>query len=105
MALWVELHLRFEDAFHAGNVRTLVRRLYYDLIGLPPAPAEMEAAVGSLDPWSDGAWALLIDSLLGSPRYGECWGRHWLDVARYADTAGDNADYPVPPRRGFTATT
>lgn len=63
--------------------RTLIRRAYYDLIGLPPAPAEVEAF--ERDPAPD-AFARVVDRLLASPQYGERWGRHWLDVARYADT-------------------
>jgi hypothetical protein len=63
--------------------RTLIRRAYYDLIGLPPTADEVEAFVG--DP-SGVAYEKLIDQLLASPHYGERWGRHWLDVARYADT-------------------
>lgn len=82
-----------------ADARTLVRRLYFDLVGLPPTPTQMENAVDALTPWDDRAWASLIDQLLASPRYGERWGRHWLDVARYADTAGDNADYPIPEAR------
>ena len=73
--------------------RTLVRRVTFDLIGLPPTPEEVEAFVG--DTRSD-AYERLVDRLLASPAYGERWGRHWLDVVRYADTAGDNSDYPVP---------
>jgi hypothetical protein len=65
--------------------RTLIRRATLDLTGLPPAPKEVEAFVN--DP-SPGAWEKVIDRLLASPRYGERWGRHWLDVARYADTKG-----------------
>ena len=82
-----------------ADARTLVRRLYFDLIGLPPTPEQMAEAVATLTPWSDAAWSALIDALLASPHYGERWGRHWLDVARYADTAGDNADYPIPEAR------
>ena len=95
-AMWNSRGLR---PVAAADPRTLVRRLYFDLTGLPPAPAEMKSAVAALTPWSDAAWAALIDQLLASPRYGERWGRHWLDVARYADTAGDNADYPIPEAR------
>lgn len=62
--------------------RTLIRRAYYDLIGLPPRPEEVEAFVD--DPSPD-AFARVIDRLLASPHYGERWGRHWLDVVRYAD--------------------
>jgi mono/diheme cytochrome c family protein len=65
--------------------RTLIRRATLDLTGLPPAPEEVEAFVN--DP-SPGAWEKVIDRLLASPRYGERWGRHWLDVARYSDTKG-----------------
>jgi hypothetical protein len=63
--------------------RTLIRRLYVDLLGLPPAPEEVEAFVH--DSGVD-AYERLVDHLLASPAYGERWGRHWLDVARYADT-------------------
>ncbi len=73
--------------------RTLIRRATYDLTGLPPTPEESDAFVADQAP---DAYARLVDRLLASPRYGEQWGRHWLDVARYADTAGDSADYPVP---------
>lgn len=72
--------------------RTLIRRATFDLTGLPPTAAEIQAFV---DDKSDKAFERLIDHLLESPAYGERWGRHWLDVARYADTAGDGADYPV----------
>ena len=65
--------------------RTLIRRAYFDLIGLPPTPTEVEAFEKSADPL---AWEKLIDQLLASPRYGERWARHWLDLARYADTKG-----------------
>jgi hypothetical protein len=63
--------------------RALIRRAYYDLIGLPPTWDEVQAFVA--DPAPD-AWQRVIDRLLDSPRYGERWGRHWMDVARYADT-------------------
>jgi hypothetical protein len=62
--------------------RTLVRRVYFDLIGLPPEPKEVEAFVRDESP---DAYAKLIDRLLASPHYGERWARHWLDVARYAE--------------------
>ncbi|MFB0985707.1 MAG: DUF1553 domain-containing protein [Phycisphaerales bacterium] len=65
--------------------RTLARRAYFDLIGLPPSPEEMNAFLADQQP---GAWERLIDGLLESPHYGERWGRHWLDVARYADSNG-----------------
>src|SRR5262249_15006946 len=72
---------------------TLLRRATYDLTGLPPTPEEIDAFVQDRSP---GAFARVVERLLASPHYGERWGRHWLDVVRYADTAGDNSDYPVP---------
>ena len=72
---------------------TLARRVYFDLIGLPPTPEELN---GFLNDKSPRAWSNLVERLLASPQYGERWGRHWMDVVRYADTAGDNADFPIP---------
>ena len=69
---------------------TLLRRASYGLTGLPPTP---EQARGFLADTSPGAWDRLVDRLLASPAYGEQWGRHWLDVVRYADTAGNSNDY------------
>ena len=63
--------------------RTLLRRVYFDLIGLPPTAEEVEAFESDRSP---DAFARVVDRLLASPHYGERWGRHWLDVARYADT-------------------
>jgi len=65
--------------------RSLIRRAYYDLIGLPPSPAEVNAFVQDPDPQ---AWEKLIDGLLASPHYGERWGRHWLDVVRFGESRG-----------------
>ncbi|MFO1512286.1 MAG: PSD1 and planctomycete cytochrome C domain-containing protein [Verrucomicrobiota bacterium] len=65
--------------------RTLIRRLNYDLLGLPPTPEEVVAFEKDKSP---DAYAKVVDRLLASPHYGERWGRHWLDVARYADTKG-----------------
>jgi cytochrome c553 len=72
-----------------ADARTLVRRAYFDLIGLPPTPEQVAAF--EREPTQD-AWARLIDQLLASPQYGERWGRHWLDVARYADSGGFETD-------------
>tara|TARA_B100001123_G_scaffold163094_1_gene187956 strand:+ start:901 stop:3405 length:2505 start_codon:yes stop_codon:yes gene_type:complete len=72
---------------------TLLRRLYIDLIGLPPTFDEIEEFRSDA---SSKAYELIVEKLLNSPRHGERWGRHWMDVVRYADTAGDNADYPIP---------
>lgn len=71
----------------------LLRRATFDLLGLPPTPAEIDAFVADTSP---GAFATVVDRLLDSPQYGERWGRHWLDVVRYSDTAGDNSDFPIP---------
>jgi hypothetical protein len=68
---------------------TLVRRLYLDLIGLPPTPAEVDAFVADSSP---KAYENLMEKLLASPHYGERWGRHWLDAARYADSDGYEKD-------------
>lgn len=68
-----------------ADKRTLIRRAYFDLIGLPPTPAQVDAFLADSSP---DAWAQVIDQLLASPHYGERWGRYWLDVARYADTKG-----------------
>jgi Protein of unknown function (DUF1549)/Protein of unknown function (DUF1553)/Planctomycete cytochrome C len=68
---------------------TLIRRASYDLLGLPPNKEQVDAFVSDKSP---DAWEHLIDKLLASPRYGEKWGRHWLDLARYGDTAGFEQD-------------
>lgn len=73
--------------------RTLIRRLYFDLHGLPPSPEEIAAFVADSDPQ---AYEKLVDRLLASPRYGERWARHWLDVAHYGDTHGYDKDQPRP---------
>jgi hypothetical protein len=68
-----------------ADKRTLIRRATFDLTGLPPTPEEVEAF---LDDEAAGAFGRVVDRLLASPRYGERWGRHWLDLARYADSNG-----------------
>jgi hypothetical protein len=73
--------------------RTLGRRLYFDLIGLPPTPEEIDSFVA--DTRAD-AYAQLVDKLLDSPHYGERWARHWLDVVHYGDTHGYDKDKPRP---------
>ncbi len=81
--------------------RELIRRAYFDLIGLPPSPEAVEAFV--IDKRPD-AWPRLIDALLEDPRYGERWGQHWLDVVRYAESDGYNQDAFRPdawPYRDF----
>jgi hypothetical protein len=76
-----------------ADKRALIRRATYDLTGLPPTPDEVEAFVADNSP---DAYEKLIDRLLASPSYGEKWGRHWLDLVRYADTSGCNSDFPIP---------
>jgi len=87
-----------------ADPRTLIRRLTFDLTGLPPTPEDTEAFVKQCE-WDaknsasripHSALASAVDRLLASPHYGERWGRHWLDVVRYADTCGNASDYPVP---------
>lgn len=73
--------------------RALIRRAYFDLIGLPPEPAEIESFVNDPDP---GAFEKVLDKLLDSPQYGERWGRYWLDVARFAESHGFEQDYDRP---------
>jgi len=77
----------------AADRRTLIRRLYFDLHGLPPEPDEIAAFVADPDPM---AYEKLVDQLLASPRYGERWARHWLDVVHYGDTHGYDKDQPRP---------
>jgi len=76
-----------------ADKRILIRRVTYDLIGLPPSPEDVAEFLADDSP---EALQKVVERLLASPQYGERWGRHWLDVVRYADTAGDNSDYPVP---------
>ncbi|MFO0807463.1 MAG: DUF1553 domain-containing protein [Gemmataceae bacterium] len=73
--------------------RTLIRRLSFDLIGLPPAPAEVERFVADSSP---GAYAALVDRLLASPHYGERWARHWLDIAHFGESDGFEYDRMRP---------
>ncbi len=73
--------------------RTLIRRVTLDLIGLPPSPEEVETFVKDTSPQ---AWERVVDRLLASPHYGERWGRHWLDLARYADSSGFHNDLDRP---------
>ena len=72
---------------------TRIRRVYYDLTGLPPSPEAVEAFLNDTAP---DAYDKLIDKLLKSPRYGEKWGRHWLDLVRYAETNGYESDGDKP---------
>ena len=73
--------------------RTLIRRLSFDLLGLPPTPEEIDAFVADVDP---AAYENLVERMLASPRYGERWARHWLDVVHYGDTHGYDKDKQRP---------
>ncbi len=81
-----------------ADKRTLLRRATLDLTGLPPTPEEMSAFLADETPQ---AFEKAVDRLLASQAYGERWGRHWLDLARYADTSGDGTDMPIPEARYY----
>ena len=74
-----------------ADPRILIRRLCFDLIGLPPSPEQVEAFMA--DP-SEAAYERVVDELLASPHYGERWGRHWLDIVRYTESEGFEYDHP-----------
>lgn len=76
-----------------ADKRTLIRRVTYDLIGLPPTPEEVSAFLADDSP---AAYEKVVERLLASPHYGERWGRHWLDLVRYAETGGHEFDYEYP---------
>ena len=76
-----------------ANRHTLVRRVYLNLVGIPPTIEQVNAFVQDDSP---DAYERLVESLLASPRYGERWGRHWLDVVRYADSNGADENHPYP---------
>ncbi len=90
-----------EKGLHSAPVaapRTLIRRLYFDLTGLPPSPEEVEQFAADCEKESgpSSAYERLVDHLLESPRYGERWARHWLDVVHYGETHGYDKDKPRP---------
>ncbi len=91
--IWQKLEEKGIKPAPAADRRTLIRRAYLDLLGLLPTPAEVEAFVKDGSP---DAFAKVTEQLLASPRYGERWGRHWLDVARYADSGGYEHDFDYP---------
>jgi hypothetical protein len=92
---FVRAKLREQGLQPAGpaDKRTLIRRATFDLLGLPPTPEEVEAFLADRSP---DAFAKVVDRLVASAQYGERWGRHWLDVVRYADTGGFEADHLYP---------
>jgi hypothetical protein len=75
-----------------ANKRSLIRRAYFDLIGLPPKPQDVDVFVNDASP---DAFAKVVDGLLANPHFGERWARHWMDLARYAETYGHEFDYPI----------
>lgn len=77
----------------AADKRTLLRRITFDLTGLPPTPAEIDAFLADE---SDRAYETVVERLLASPHYGERWARHWLDLVRFAETAGHEFDFEMP---------
>lgn len=80
-----------------SELSTLLRRLHFDLIGLPPLPATIDRFVGRAESTGiDRAMAQEVDQLLSSPQFGERWGRHWLDVARFAESSGKDANISFP---------
>jgi hypothetical protein len=76
----------------AADKRTLIRRAYFDVVGLPPSPDAVERFLADESPQ---AFERVVDGLLASPRFGERWARHWLDLVRYAETYGHEFDYPI----------
>ncbi|HEX7899934.1 MAG TPA: PSD1 and planctomycete cytochrome C domain-containing protein [Planctomycetota bacterium] len=86
----VDAFLALAKAAPPADRRTLIRRATYDLTGLPPSAEDVDAFLAG------GDFAKVVDRLLASPAYGEKWGRKWLDLVRYADTAGENSDFPAP---------
>jgi hypothetical protein len=79
-----------------ADARTLIRRLCFDLIGLPPTPEEVDAFAREHAASPQTALAKAVDRLLASPQFGERWGRHWLDVARYAESSGRSVNFAYP---------
>lgn len=92
---FIDKKLEAEKLAAAGkaNARTLIRRAYMDLTGLPPSPAAIHEFIEAWEKAPKKAWDELLEDLLEQPSYGERWGQHWLDVVRYADTAGFSNDY------------
>ena len=79
-----------------ASPQVLVRRLYYDLIGLPPSPQEVDSFLAEAENDFEGAYAALVEDLLSRPQHGEKWARHWLDLVRYAESNGFERDNPKP---------
>ncbi len=96
--VWHEMDRRGLQPAETADRLTLVRRLYFDLIGLPP-PSEVLHRIAST---ADEEWMTeIVDELLASPHFGERWGRHWLDLVRYAETSGHEFDYPIADAHAY----
>ena len=91
--IWRRLEAKQLSPAPVADRRTLIRRVTFDLIGLPPTPAEVAAFLADSSP---GAFARVVERLLSSPHYGERWGRHWLDLMGYAETDGHEYDPDKP---------
>lgn len=91
--LQVERRALGTTAAPLADKRTLIRRVTFDLIGLPPTPADIDAFLRDT---SASAFLKVVDRLLASPHYGERWGRHWLDLVRFAETCGHEHDFEIP---------
>jgi mono/diheme cytochrome c family protein len=91
--LWAAMQSKGVAPSPRADRRTLIRRAYLDVVGLLPAPEDVEAFVRDTSP---DAWPKLVDRLLASPHYGERWARHWLDLVRYADSGGFEFDVDRP---------
>ncbi|MEX2140230.1 MAG: PSD1 and planctomycete cytochrome C domain-containing protein [Pirellulales bacterium] len=87
-----KLELKGLAPAEAADKRTLIRRAFFDLVGLPPTPEAVDRFLGDESP---RAFERVVDELLASPRFGERWARHWLDLIRYAETYGHEFDYPI----------
>jgi hypothetical protein len=87
--VWQRLAARGMSPAPRAEKRTLIRRLYFDLLGLPPTPAEIDQFLADESP---DAWTHVVDRLLEDPRYGEHWAQYWLDIVRYAESDGWNKD-------------
>ena len=88
---FITAKLAEKNLTYSGEAKrqTLIRRVYFDLLGLPPTPTEIKVFLQNRDPL---AYEKLVEKLLASPRYGERWARHWLDVVHYGDTHGYDKD-------------
>jgi hypothetical protein len=91
--IWAKLAERKLTPNGPADPRALLRRVYFDLTGLPPTPEQIEAFANSP---TDAAYAKIVDELLASPHYGERWARHWLDVVRYGESDGFERNAPRP---------